>query len=87
MSLPRKTRVVLWQGSLWQKGTIYISVPDQGVDTITLNNDAGDIKMKDVSALNIAFTNHSGSETIEGLSADTGVFTSKDGELKLKTAR
>lgn len=66
-----------------KKGTIYISIPDQGVDTITLNNDAGDIKMKDVSALNIAFTNHSGYETIEGLSADKGEFTSKDGELKL----
>lgn len=69
-----------------KKGTIYISIPDQGVDTITLNNDAGDIKMKDVSALNIAFTNHSGSETIEGLSADKGEFTSKNGELKLKNS-
>ncbi|MCT1399428.1 DUF4097 domain-containing protein [Paenibacillus sp. p3-SID867] len=69
-----------------KKGTIYISVPEHEVDTITLNNDAGDIKMKDVSAQNIVFSNHSGSETIEGLSADTGVFTSKDGELKLKNS-
>lgn len=69
-----------------KKGKIYISIPGQEVDTITLNNDAGDIKMKDVSALNIAFTNHSGSETIEGLSADKGEFTSKDGELKLKNS-
>lgn len=69
-----------------KKGTLYISIPDQGVDTITLNNDAGDIKMKDVSALNIAFTNHSGSGTIEGLSADKGEFTSEDGELKMKNS-
>ncbi len=67
-----------------KKGTIYISIPDQEVDTITLNNDAGDIKMKDISAQNIVFTNHSGSETIEGLSADKGEFISKDGELQLK---
>ncbi|MGE7823258.1 DUF4097 family beta strand repeat-containing protein [Paenibacillus sp. NPDC093718] len=67
-----------------KKGTIYISIPDHEVNTITLNNDAGDIKMKDVSAQNIVFTNHSGSETIEGLSADKGEFTSKDGDLKLK---
>lgn len=67
-----------------KKGTIYISIPDHEVDLITLNNDAGDIKMKDVSAQNIVFTNHSGSETIEGLSADKGEFTSKDGELNLK---
>lgn len=67
-----------------KKGKIYISIPDQVVDTITLNNDAGDIKMKNVSALNIVFNNHSGSETIEGLSANKGEFTSKDGELKLK---
>jgi DUF4097 and DUF4098 domain-containing protein YvlB len=40
--------------------------------------------MKDVSAQNIVFTNHSGSETIKGLSADKGNFTSKDGDLKLK---
>lgn len=67
-----------------KKGTIYISIPDHEVDTITLNNDAGDIKMKNVAVQNILITNDSGSQNIEGLSADKGEFTSKDGEFILK---
>ncbi|MEN1990352.1 DUF4097 family beta strand repeat-containing protein [Paenibacillus hubeiensis] len=70
--------------SLGKNGTIYISIPDHEIDTITLNNDAGDIKMKDIATQNIFLTNNSGSEHIEGLSADKGEFTSKDGEFTLK---
>lgn len=70
--------------SLGKNGTIYISIPNHEIDTITLNNDAGDIKMKDIAARNIFLTNNSGSEHIEGLSADKGEFTSKDGEFTLK---
>ncbi|GIO96014.1 hypothetical protein J14TS5_11000 [Paenibacillus lautus] len=67
-----------------KKGTIYISIPDREVDTITLNNNAGDIKMKNVAAQYIVIANNSGSENIEGLSADKGEFTSTDGDIKLK---
>jgi len=66
-----------------KKGTISLSIPDHGVDTITLNNDAGDIKLQDVAAPRVVFTNHSGSADLEGLSADHGEFTSKDGDIQL----
>ncbi|MFP4978032.1 DUF4097 family beta strand repeat-containing protein [Paenibacillus sp. CN-4] len=65
-------------------GTIYISIPGHEIDTITLNNDAGDIKVKDVAVQNLVFTNDSGFEHIEGLTADKGEFSSKDGEFTLK---
>ncbi|MFI8709037.1 DUF4097 family beta strand repeat-containing protein [Bacillus sp. NPDC077411] len=70
--------------SFGKKGTIYISIPKNEIDTITLNNSFGDIKMKDVATKNIVISNDSGAEKIEGLSADKGKFTSKDGEFSLK---
>ncbi len=70
--------------SFGKKGTIYISIPKNEIDTITLNNSFGDIKMNDVATKNIVISNDSGAEKIEGLSADNGKFTSKDGELSLK---
>ncbi|MBY0597081.1 DUF4097 family beta strand repeat-containing protein [Bacillus bingmayongensis] len=69
-----------------KKGTIYISIPKDGVDTITLNNRSGDIKMNDIMTKNIVFSNGSGAEKIEGLSAENGEFTSKGGELSLKNS-
>ncbi|GIP34889.1 DUF4097 family beta strand repeat-containing protein [Paenibacillus sp. J2TS4] len=72
--------------SFGKKGTIYISIPDNEVDMIKLNNGAGDIKMKDVAAHHIVISNDSGTEILEGLSADKGEFTSNDGELTLKNS-
>ena len=70
--------------SFGKKGTISISIPKNEIETITLNNSFGDIKMNDVTTKNIVILNDSGAEKIEGLSADNGKFTSKDGELSLK---
>ncbi|WP_242218636.1 DUF4097 family beta strand repeat-containing protein [Bacillus cereus group sp. BfR-BA-01380] len=70
--------------SFGKKGTIYISIPKNEIDTITLNNRFGDIKMNDIAAKNIVISNDSGAEKIEGLSADKGKFASKDGEFSLK---
>lgn len=70
--------------SFRKKGTISISIPKNYMETITLNNSYGDIKMNDVTIKNIIVSNDSGSEKISGLSADKGKFTSKDGELSLK---
>lgn len=67
-----------------KKGTIYISIPKSGVDTITLNNSSGDMKMDDITTENIVISNNFGAGKIEGLSANKGKFTSKDGELSLK---
>ncbi|MFD3448999.1 DUF4097 domain-containing protein [Microbacteriaceae bacterium 4G12] len=67
-----------------KKGTIYISIPKNEVDAITLNNKFGDIKMNGIATKNIVISNDSGAEKMEGLSADTGKLTSKDGELSLK---
>ncbi|PEY34309.1 hypothetical protein CN354_17800 [Bacillus cereus] len=72
--------------SFGEKGTIYISIPKNGVGTITLNNSSGDIEMNDVTTKNIVFSNESGAEKIEGLSAKKGNFTSKGGELSLKNS-
>ncbi|HEK9101870.1 DUF4097 family beta strand repeat protein [Bacillus pfraonensis] len=72
--------------SFGKKGIIYISIPKNGVDTITLNNSSGDIKMNDVTTKNIVFSNESGAEKIEGLLAKKGNFTSKGGELSLKNS-
>ncbi|MGE7768486.1 DUF4097 family beta strand repeat-containing protein [Peribacillus sp. NPDC096540] len=72
--------------SFGKKGTIYISIPKNELDTITLNNISGDIKMNDVTIKNMVILNDSGTEKIEGLSADKGKFTSKDGELSLKAS-
>ncbi|CAM3414249.1 MULTISPECIES: DUF4097 family beta strand repeat-containing protein [Paenibacillus] len=66
-----------------KKGTITLSIPDHEVDTITLNNDAGDIQLQDVAAPRVVLTNHSGSADLEGLSADHGEFTSIDGDIQL----
>lgn len=70
--------------TLGKNGTIYISIPNHEIDTITLNNDAGDIKMKDIAVQHIFLANNSGFGHIEGLSADKGEFASKDGEFTLK---
>lgn len=72
--------------SFGKKGTIYISIPKDKVDTITLNNSFGDIKMNGVTTKNIVVSNDSGSEKITGLTADKGKFTSKDGEISLKNS-
>lgn len=72
--------------SFGKRGTIYISIPDNEVQMITVNNGSGDIKMKDVKATNIVISNDSGMQIMEGLSADKGEFTSKDGELNLKNS-
>lgn len=70
--------------SFGKKGTIYISIPKDEVDAIIVNNKFGDIKMNNVTTKNVVISNDSGTEKIEGLSADKGKFTSKDGELRLK---
>ncbi|MBK3493935.1 DUF4097 family beta strand repeat protein [Viridibacillus sp. YIM B01967] len=70
--------------SFGKKGTIYISIPKNALDTITLNNSSGEIKMNDLTIKNIVILNNSGTEKIKGLSAEKGQFTSKDGELSLK---
>lgn len=72
--------------SFGKKGTIYITIPDNEVETITLNNGSGDIKMKGVSAPNIVISNDSGTEIMEGVSADKGEFASQDGEFNLKNS-
>lgn len=72
--------------SFGKKGTISISIPQKGVDTITLNNSDGDIKLNDVTTKNIVITNDSGSEKMKGLSAEKGRFTSKNGELRLSNS-
>lgn len=72
--------------SFGKRGTIYISIPDNEVQMITVNNGSGDIKMKDVTATNIVISNDSGMQIMEGLSADKGEFSSKDGELNLKNS-
>ncbi|MFD3271777.1 DUF4097 domain-containing protein [Paenibacillus dendritiformis] len=70
--------------SFGKKDTIYITIPDNEVETITLNNGSGDIKMKDVTVKNIVISNDSGTEIMEGVSAEKGEFASQDGELTLK---
>ncbi|WGU93945.1 DUF4097 domain-containing protein [Paenibacillus dendritiformis] len=70
--------------SFGKKDTIYITIPDNEVGTITLNNGSGDIKMKDVTVKNIVISNDSGTEIMEGVSAEKGEFASQDGELNLK---
>ncbi|RAR44559.1 DUF4097 family beta strand repeat-containing protein [Paenibacillus sp. MDMC362] len=67
-----------------KKGTVYISIPDHTVDAIALNNDAGDIRMKHVAVQNLVMINESGSQLLEGLSADKVEFMTNDGELQLK---
>lgn len=69
-----------------KKGTIYISIPKNEVDMITLHNRSGDIKMNDVTTKNIVLSNVSGLEKIEGLSAEKGTFTSQAGELSVKNS-
>ncbi|MET7021455.1 DUF4097 family beta strand repeat-containing protein [Bacillus mycoides] len=72
--------------SFGKKGTIYISIPEDGIDTITMMNSSGDIKMNDVTTKNLVISNGSGTGKIEGLSANKGEFISKDGELSLKNS-
>ncbi|WJE61604.1 DUF4097 family beta strand repeat-containing protein [Bacillus mycoides] len=72
--------------SFRKKGTIYISIPKDGIDTITMNNSSGDIKMNDVTTKNLVISNGSGARKIEGLSANKGKFISKDGEFSLKNS-
>ncbi|KZE03973.1 DUF4097 family beta strand repeat-containing protein [Bacillus mycoides] len=72
--------------SFGKKGTIYISIPKDGIDTITMNNSSGDIKMNDVTTKNLVISNGSGAGKIEGLSANKGKFISKDGEFSLKNS-
>ncbi|MGG0664964.1 DUF4097 family beta strand repeat-containing protein [Viridibacillus arvi] len=70
--------------SFGKKGIIHLSIPRNALDTLTVNNSFGDIKMNDIKTKNIVISNDSGTEKIEGLSAEKGRFTSKEGELSLK---
>lgn len=70
--------------SFGKKGIIHISIPQNALDTLTVNNSYGDIKMNDIKSKNVIISNDSGTAKIEGLSAEKGRFTSKDGELSLK---
>ncbi|MGE7920139.1 DUF4097 family beta strand repeat-containing protein [Viridibacillus sp. NPDC093762] len=70
--------------SFGKKGIIHISIPQNALDTLTVNNSYGDIKMNDIKSKNVIISNDSGTAKIEGLSAEEGRFTSKDGELSLK---
>ncbi|MEK4760925.1 DUF4097 family beta strand repeat-containing protein [Viridibacillus sp. FSL E2-0187] len=70
--------------SFGKKGIIHLSIPQNALDTLTVNNIFGDIKMNDIKTKNIVISNDSGTEKIEGLSAEKGRFTSKEGELSLK---
>lgn len=72
--------------SFGKSGTISISIPDNEIETITLSNSNGDIAMKNIATNTLVVSNDSGSETITGLSAEKGRFTSKDGELKLENS-
>ncbi len=74
---------ILGNVSFGKKGTIHISLPNNGVNMITVNNSYGDIKINNIVTKDIIITNDSGSKIIKGLSADKGKITSKDGELSI----
>ncbi|EON71257.1 DUF4097 family beta strand repeat-containing protein [Lysinibacillus sphaericus] len=74
---------VLGNVSFGKKGTLHISLPNNGVNMITVNNSNGDIKINNIVTKDIIITNDSGSKIIKGLSADKGKITSKDGELSI----
>ncbi|WP_051217291.1 DUF4097 family beta strand repeat-containing protein [Paenibacillus assamensis] len=64
--------------------TISISIPNHGVDKITVNNRNGNVGWNDVAIDNIVLSNETGTTIVEGLTADTGQFTSEHGELSMK---
>lgn len=72
--------------SFGKRGTIYISIPSNVLDTLSVNNSFGDIKMNAVKIENIVVSNDSGTGKMEGLSVEKGIFTSKDGELSIKNS-
>lgn len=74
---------ILESFSFGKKGTIHISLPNNVVNKITLNNNYGDIKINNIVTEDIIIINDSGSKMIKGLSADKGKITSKDGELNI----
>ncbi|MGD2435841.1 DUF4097 family beta strand repeat-containing protein [Bacillus velezensis] len=67
-----------------QGGTIYINVPDSGMNNIEITNKDGTIQLSEISAENIVVDNHSGDEKINNVSAHTGKFSSKDGALSVE---
>lgn len=69
---------ILGNVSFGKKGTLHISLPNNGVNMITVNNSYGDIKINNIVTKDIIITNDSGSKIIKGLSADKGKITSKD---------
>ncbi|MCZ4247583.1 DUF4097 family beta strand repeat-containing protein [Bacillus amyloliquefaciens] len=69
-----------------QGGTIYINVPESGMNNIEITNEDGNVQLSEVSADNIAVENNSGDEKINNVSAHTGRFASKDGSLKVENS-
>ncbi|WP_369547477.1 DUF4097 family beta strand repeat-containing protein [Bacillus velezensis] len=69
-----------------QGGTIYINVPDSGMNNIEITNKDGNIQLSEISAENIVVDNHSGDEKINNVSAHTGKFSSKDGALSVENS-
>ncbi|QDQ00949.1 DUF4097 domain-containing protein [Lysinibacillus fusiformis] len=74
---------ILGNLSFGKKGTIHISLPNNGVNMITVNNSYGDIEINNIVTKDIIITNDSGSKNIKGLSSDKGKITSNDGELSI----
>ncbi|MFP7486343.1 DUF4097 family beta strand repeat-containing protein [Priestia filamentosa] len=70
--------------SFGSKGTIFINVPESGVDNIELTNKDGDIEMNKISTNNIVVKNNAGDGTIKGVSANSGKFSSQDGMLSVE---
>ncbi|MBL4959738.1 DUF4097/DUF4098 family protein [Bacillus velezensis] len=69
-----------------QGGTIYINVPDSGMNNIEITNKDGNIQLSEISAEHIVVDNHSGDEKINNVSAHTGKFSSKDGALSVENS-
>ncbi|MCM3105337.1 DUF4097 family beta strand repeat-containing protein [Bacillus velezensis] len=69
-----------------QGGTIYINVPESGMNNIEITNKDGTIHLSEISAENIVVENHSGEEKINNVSADNGKFASRDGSLSMENS-
>ncbi|MDO3662774.1 DUF4097 family beta strand repeat-containing protein [Bacillus sp. C28GYM-DRY-1] len=67
-------------------GTIYINVPETGINNVEVANKDGNIQMSDISVDNILVDNNSGDEKIKGVSANTGKFSSMDGSLNAENS-
>ncbi|MGX4293192.1 DUF4097 family beta strand repeat-containing protein [Bacillus sp. JK62] len=69
-----------------QGGTIYINVPESGMNNIEITNKDGNIQLSEISAENIVVDNKSGDEKINNVSAHTGKFASRDGSLSMENS-